>query len=294
MKGSIRAKERNLLGRIAEIYSRDGCIQIWHELMSGERLRAPRNKADGGFWEKYNHRKYVIEAFVEEFQKKNSDLEKIVKLGEIKYHIHTYPEVGDFRGAKLSGLFSKYYGSSPLEAFIEAGFTNPKSENYDRALTEVPWLVLGQLPIGYWQRNKGNVAKAVTWLLEVLNKSPQELQAEDFKSYSLHGLLQANGFSVLKILQRAGYKIKGEDMVNAPKRYWRIKAHVAQAVDDVLEATGKKSEQLILRDFEDCGYSGLLRHHRHSTIRLLRAMYGPDVKFNLRHTPHTTAGKALL
>jgi hypothetical protein len=267
-KGRLGGREeRNLRERIAEVYSRDECVGIWYELRDGTRKRAPWNKRDGGFWEKYNHRKYVVQAFVGEFQEEHTERTELV--GKHEYRIRPYPWLEEFYDAKLGGLITRYYGSSPLAAFVETGFTTPRTKFYDSALAEAPWLVLDRLPQRFW-KNPHNMARVVNWLLDALDKAPEELQAADFIDNGLYGPLKVNDWSPAKVLRKAGHEVKDGDMSTAPHNYWKAKANVVQTVEDVLAKTGKRPEQLIAQDFEELGYSGLLRYYDSSPIAILR------------------------
>src|SRR3972149_4005929 len=93
--------------------SREEVIEIWWERRRGE-----RKKFSGGFLQNENHRRYLIQALVEECKRDGKE----------------YPTVVDFRTTKLAGLFVDYYKNSVFQALTEARFTNPESEYYDPAL----------------------------------------------------------------------------------------------------------------------------------------------------------------
>ncbi len=230
----VTKKEAQLLKQLRG-YDKDECIEIWNDRRRGVRHKVPR-----GFWEQYNHRKYVVEAFVKEYQEKNP--------GE-------YPDEREFNKNKLSGLLSNHYSNSPWQAFAEGGFTDKSSKNYDLKLDETPWLVLN-IPKGYWE-NSTNVKKAVDWLAEKISKEITQLKDDDFIKNDLHGLHKAYAGSPILIIRKAGYEIKELERDKVSQRYWADENNRIQATTELASIIQKSGETMRKKDFDNNRLGGI-------------------------------------
>ncbi len=198
----ISKSEEKLLKKIRgyQVYSREQCIQIWQEVKRGERTF--QIGPFGGLFQKHEHRQYITEALVEKYRnehkskKRREDLEEILGKEEAgtKFEVYEvkpdslYPTARYFGKYKLHSLL-KYTDRSPYHLFVEAGFTDPKSENFDPVLAETPWLRLACVPRRYW-KNKNNRIKAIEWLVDKCRRNGKEYpEAKDFQKNRLGGLL---------------------------------------------------------------------------------------------------------
>lgn len=338
-KGHTTRGEARLLGRIRDkpkqLYSREEAVELWYSVRQGVKKRFPHR-----FWKDSDHRKYVVQAFVDghlartgfypaEEEWKAAKLTGIfmhrlyykgnlmAPLNEGGYtdkeskkfdprlvnapwtvmhnvpceywknadnrvkavrwlvdacrerHGKKYPGCEDFNDNRLSGLFVHHYDSSPLTALEEAGYTDPTQENFDPVLDFAPWLVLGQMPQSYWH-DAENRASATRWLVDIANKEPAEVIADDFKEYGLSGMLQEKSWSPYMALREAGFNVDESDMNELPRGYWKVRKNRVAAVRRFVESSGKKPAEIIADDFDDAGLSGLMKHYKGSPIAALQ------------------------
>jgi len=190
-------------------------IEIWWERRRGE-----RKKFSGGFLQNENHRRYLIQALVEECKRDGKE----------------YPTVVDFRTTKLAGLFVDYYKNSVFQALTEARFTYPESEYYDPALVVAPWIVLDKLPQGYWDI-KSNRKKAMIWLIEQVGDI-KKITADSFSDYNLHGLFNKHGSDVLETLKDANRNLTELDVRKKPQGYWQDENKIRENLDALANKLG--------------------------------------------------------
>ncbi len=251
MKSHVTKKEGKLLEELRKgDYSRDKCIQIWNDLRNGFINRVPLN-----FWKKHNHRVYITEEFVKEYQEENPD---------------RYPGVENFKENKLRSLM-RYCSNSPFIAFQEAGFMDKDSENYDPKLDEVPWMVLDKLPQRYWDKTK-NVRKAVDFLAENIDKEVIKLEEPDFRENNLFGLLSAYNGSPIDIIRKAEYKIDELDRNKVPLGkggYWSKKVNIIKHTIRLVEKSDKPFTEIKAKDFKDNGLGRLLNKLENSPSKAL-------------------------
>ena len=235
----VTNKEAKLLKQLRG-YDKDECIEIWDGLKANAIRQVPPF-----FWQKLNHRKYIVEAFIEQYQ---------------ETHPGRYPTERDFIKNKLSGLLQIYYDNSPLLALIETGFTDKKSKYYDLRLEETPWLVLGAVPRNYWGE-KSNAKKAVDWLSQKTGRNVTELESDNFEENSLYGLLKHYNYSPINIIKAAGYEVEEMQRNMTSQRYWENPENRIKAVKDLVKKLDKSPIEVTWKDFLNNGISGLLEYY---------------------------------
>jgi len=252
LEDCISKKEKKILKQIGEDYSREECIQIWNEVRGGLRNRVPL-----GFWQKYNHRKYVFFEFLKEYQQDNP--------------ARKYPDSNDYRDKenKISGLFA-VYGDSPYEVLKGMGFTNPNEPHYDETLDKTPWRVIDRLPDGYWDE-KDNRARAINWLLEYTCKAPEELIYDDIRENGLNGICHHKS-RLYELLREAGHDIKLHDMHNMTnsEKGWSNKRTRFMAITDLCSKLNKLPEEIVSEDLKNNGLGGVLAMYDGSPTKLLK------------------------
>jgi len=243
LEDHITKSERELLKQIRKEYTREDCINMW-EKSKGNLIK----KVPGGFWENRNHRAYVIEEFVRQYQRE---------------HPGEYPIAKEFYSNRLSGVL-RYYKSSPMHAFADAGFTDKESDIYDPILAETPWLVLTQPPLGYW-REQANVKKAVDWLAKKTNKEVAALESSDFTDNKLAGLLrEVYKGSPIAVIRAAGYDLRDLDRGIVPQNYWKNKDNRVKALREFADNIQKPAEAITQKDFKNGRLAGLLAAYHYT------------------------------
>lgn len=281
VKGRRRPlSEEEVIKKIREEYPREKCIQFWYELREGSRRMFPRH-----FRHKHAHRKYVIEAFVEEFREKNKlpqkpSLEDVIN-GEDQCSF--YPQQPDFSKNKLSGLL-QFYDGSPYDAFVDVGFTNPESENYDTILDKTPWLVMEKMPNKYWKIKKNRI-KATKWLVKILSKPITEIRKEDFKKYNLIGLLNIRKGSPYAILKEVYPKLKRTELHKLPDRYWHKKQNRIKHTKELVQKLNKPMTQIKVEDFRDNDLGTLIKLKNNSVFEALKEAYPELKETDMYHVP---------
>ena len=151
-------------------------------------------------------------------------------------------KVDDFCKAGMGGLISRYYSGSVSLAMGEAGYYIPgrfKSKAH------------------FWDK-KWNRVEAIRHMVAYLDKPVEEFTGEDFKRYSLYGLLQYYGGSSRKGLKEAGYDLHPWQYHSCPRGYWTQKENRAGAVRWLVETTGKEPLELRPSDLTNHKLWGLL------------------------------------
>lgn len=115
----------------------------------------------------------------------------------------------DFNSNGLSGLLTVHYGNSPFRALIEAGYGYSEQEvleQYRAGLFKnekiYPW-GMPQVMHGFFEKRETRVA-AIRWLIWKTGKSAENIQADDFRSNGLGGLLMGHyGNSPVQAMREA-------------------------------------------------------------------------------------------
>lgn len=166
----------------------------------------------------------------------------------------------DFKRNRLYGLLGKSFGNSPYAA---VSFAFPE-------LGLQPW-EMETVPTRYWKDEK-HIADAVLRLEKKLGKSAGELTSEDFIENELMAIFKHCGLSEAVRLAHPELSIKpwlvGEHI---PAHYWDNPTNVREAIVWLEERTGKKPEELCMKDFLQNSLGGVLHHYHnrmHTAIRI--------------------------
>jgi hypothetical protein len=137
----------------------------------------------------------------------------------------------DFHLNRLGGLLGRHYEDSPYDALREAG--------YRMHPWEMPWA-----PRGFYESKENRIA-AIRWLVEKLEKDPQDMAKEDFKSNRLGGLLD-------KYYTGSPYKafLEASFVTNAGRPYLRHRARIRDDSECIVPVNAAgSSSQAAMADF---------------------------------------------
>jgi len=152
----------------------------------------------------------------------------------------------DFKKNNLGGLLAAIYHHSPYAALKNAGLVNYNWE-------------MRYKPKGIW-RIKSNRIDATRWLVEKVNKEPKEVTYNDFRKYGLITLLKYTG-SVMNCLNEADFTFKAWERGRVPRFHWENKKNRVEAINELIEVTGKEPIDITISDFFKFGLGALISHH---------------------------------
>jgi hypothetical protein len=215
--------------------TKEQAIRVWSEVRSGARRRFPNR-----FFSSRRRRLWLVRSFVDKFRAENG----------------RYPGVDDWKRAGLVSLMVRY-GLSPLRLLRDAGYDVSELERPSRktgraARRVVP--VVGPR----WGREEVRL-EAIRKAVRRIGKPPEEVSQDDLQRAGLTMVLKYYNSSPHAALAAAGFKVEPWRMQRVPRRFWVDTANRRRAVEWLMSTTGKDSRELMGRDFEEHGLSGLLQ-----------------------------------
>ena len=150
-------KENRLRGLLTSYYSNvyEALTEAGFDISPWEMKHVPH-----GYWKERENRINAIKRLVENFKKPIEEISQ-----------------KDFQKNRLGGILANYYKNSPYLALRDSGF-------------EIEEWQMKYKPQYIWKNVEKRV-KAIQWLVNKLNKNPEEVTARDFMTNRFGGLLVA-------------------------------------------------------------------------------------------------------